>query len=196
MQFLRVLPNPWAAIDKDGHPCGVCPRDPGSDGGGPGQFVGARLDREHTEILQNFGKSAKFGDHAKYEIRSAMQRTKYAYLGISSTDDALAAQLGAKEAIELPITSYYKERLREGALIPFDSATAKLAGIPFTPPAQYLAFRAQQAAEAAADGASGAPAGAPLEGQELPADGVSRASGLDALAATPRKRSSSTTSEA
>src|SRR5512138_2908400 len=50
MNVLRVFPNPWAAFDKEGLPCGVCPRDPESDGGAPGQYVGARVDRKRTKV--------------------------------------------------------------------------------------------------------------------------------------------------
>lgn len=124
MDFLNVYPNPFSAFDKDGHPCGVCPRDTDADAGGPGQFVGARLDDERTKVLQDFGKMAP------HEIRSPRQSTKYSYLGIASDDADLATKLQSKEAVRLPATRYYKDRLIEGSIIAADKATAALARLP------------------------------------------------------------------
>src|SRR5215216_859286 len=111
MTTLRVLPNPWSAFDKDGHPCGVCPRDPDADAGGPGHYVGARVDPKRTKVLQDFGKMAA------HELRSPLQSTKYVYLGISSDDPELATKLIAATPIEIPRTKYYCDRIREGALL-------------------------------------------------------------------------------
>lgn len=124
MEFLFVLPNPYSAFDKDGHPCGVCPRDPDADAGGPGQFVGARVDSDKTEVLQNFGKNAP------HELRSPMQSTKYSYLGVASDDLELATKLSDKDPIRLPCTRYYRDRLVEGSILAADSQTAKLASVP------------------------------------------------------------------
>lgn len=137
MQVLRVMPNPFVAFDRDGDPCAVVPRDP-DDGGGPLQFVGARLDRERTKKLQDFGRS-KFGDNERFEIRSAKQSTKYSYMGVASDDRGLAAQLATKDPIDLPSTKYYKARLKEGSLIPADEATAKRVGLQFVPVAVLFA---------------------------------------------------------
>lgn len=123
MEFLFVYPNPYAAFDKDGHPCGVCPRDPDADAGGPGQFVGARVDKDKTEILQDFGKMAA------HELRSPMQRTKYSYLGIASDDPELPGKLASKEPVRLPRTKFYRERLIEGSLLAADAATARSANV-------------------------------------------------------------------
>lgn len=150
MQVLRVLPNPWAAVDKDGHPCGLCPRDPESDGGGPGLFVGARVDRAKTKVLQNFG-TGPFGDNSLHEIRSPRQVTKYSYLGVSSDDPQLAEQLGTKDAIEVPSTKYYRDRLIEGSLIPADVETARKVRVPFAAPAAFYAARAQALQAAASE---------------------------------------------
>lgn len=200
MQTMRVYPNPFSAFDKDGDPCGVCPRDPESDGGGPGQFVGARIDRNETKVLQDFGKSVKFGDHARHELRSPLQKTKYSYLGVASSDPELAALLASKEPVEIPITSYYKERLREGSIIPADAETARRARAPFTPPAQVFAFRSMKSVPA--------PETVPIEvacaevtvggsavAREIPASDSPVAPVADSNSVT-RKRSSKAESEA
>jgi hypothetical protein len=131
MNVLRVFPNPFSARDKTGAPCGVCPRDPESDGGGPGQFVGARLDRGNTKVLQKLKK----GD----DIRSPMQRTAYEFLGVSALDPELAAKLMNAEPIEVPRTKYYRDRIAEGSLIAADEATARVAKGRFVEPKAFFA---------------------------------------------------------
>lgn len=144
MQTLAVYPNPFAAFDGSGIPCGVCPRDPEADAGGPGRFVGARIDPKRTEVLQDFAAlhtkryGAKLGALvAKHEIRSPRQKTVYEYMGIASSDPDLGAKLAAKDPIEIPATKFYKDRLREGALLPADAATAQACRLPsFIPVAE------------------------------------------------------------
>jgi hypothetical protein len=195
---MRVYPNPFSAFDRDGDPCGVCPRDPESDGGGPGQFVGARIDRKETRVLQDFGKSVKFGDHSQHELRSPLQKTKYSYLGISSNDPELAASLASKDPVEIPVTSYYKERIREGSIVPADAETAKRARVPFTPPSQLFAFQSMKNAPAAEEApvevaSAVVVAGGPAVTLELP-DSDSSASTADSN--LTRKHSSKAESEA
>jgi hypothetical protein len=180
---LSVYPNPWAAFDKNGVPCAVCPRDPEADGGVPGSYVGARVDKKHTKVLQDFaaGYVAKFGAAvakklAEQEHRSPIQATYYEYLGISALDPELAEKLAAKAPIEIPATKYYKERIREGALIAADKATAtrcKVAG--WAEPAAYFAARAlsKAAVEAVEAIAEGADAATETTSDAAPADAVS-----------------------
>lgn len=123
MDTLLVYPNPWAAFDKTGLPCGVCPRDVELDAGGPGRFVGARLDTKNTKVLQKFEKP-------QHEIRSARQLTRYEFMGIAASDPNLGTLLAAKDPIEIPASKYYKERLREGSLLAANEATARAAKLP------------------------------------------------------------------
>ncbi len=145
MQMLLVYPNPWSAFDKDGVPCGVCPRDPEADAGGPGLFVGARVDKTRTKVLQDFaaqhGGGARGAKLAAHELRSPMQRTLYSYMGVASDADDLAELLAAKDPIEVPATKYYRDRLVEGSLVAADEATAKAARVPFTPPKDFFALK-------------------------------------------------------
>lgn len=150
MQTLAVYPNPFAAFDGNGVPCGVCPRDPEADAGGPGRFVGARVDPKRTEVLQDFAAlhskryGAKLGAAvAKHEIRSPRQKTVYEYMGVASSDPDLGAKLAAKEPIQVPATKFYKDRLREGALLPADAVTAQACRLPsFVPIAEAFKRRA------------------------------------------------------
>ncbi len=173
MQTLLVYPNPWAAFDRNGVPCGVCPRDPEADAGGPGRFVGARVDSKNTRVLQDFaaGYTAKFGAAvakklAEQEHRSPIQATFYEYLGVASLDPELADKLSAKEPVEIPATKYYKDRIREGSLLAADKATSDKARLPmFTAPAEYFKSRALAKVETPAVAAAPAVA---LDAQSLP----------------------------
>jgi hypothetical protein len=128
--FLRVFPNPWAARDKDGVPCGVCPRDVEKDGGGRASFVGARIDPQHTKVLQEL---------AETEIRKPQQRTRYQFMGLAADDPQLREKMLALEPIELPETRYYKDQIAQGALLAADAATAAKARIKEFTPRQPLA---------------------------------------------------------
>jgi hypothetical protein len=145
MKSFRVYPNPWSAHDKDGIPCGMCPRDPDADAGGPGAYVGATVDSARTEVLQKLEK----GD----DIRSARQKTVYLYMGVTSSDPELASKLLALEPIDLPSTKYYRDRVAEGSLLCADKTSAETARFKFfVPPAQVLSrFISAKAEEPAAE---------------------------------------------
>lgn len=215
MQTLRVYPNPFAALDKHGTPCGLCPRDPDADAGGPGLFVGARPDKKNTQILQDFQTehTEKLGARAgamaaKGEIRSPMQLTRYEFMGVSSLDPELAAKLAAKDPIEIPATKYYKAELRSGSLIPADIETSRAAKLPrFVPPAEFFKRYAPAPAplpetpglEPLPDSpnakgelleAPALPDGEAREGVTLPADGVARTVELEASTKTTKRNRS------
>lgn len=130
--MIKVYPNPWKALDADGDPCAVVPRDPIGDGGGPGSFVGARIDAARTKM----GPELRKGD----DLRSRRQTTKFTFLGIASNDPDLSSLLAAAEPVEVPATRYYRDRLLDGSLLPADAETASAVKMrAFTPPAQALA---------------------------------------------------------
>lgn len=182
METLLVYPNPFASLDKDGDPCAVCPRDTDADAGGPGRFVGARLDRARTKILQDFGKNAR------HELRSPRQSTKYSYLGIASNDPELANKLLAKEPIELPRTKFYQDRLREGAIIPADERTARAAEMRLYVAPEVRLAPFMKTGEAL-------PEGSRREGIDAPADGTEQEV-VVTESPTTKKRSSKAESEA
>jgi hypothetical protein len=177
MQTLLVYPNPWSAFDKNGVPCGVCPRDPEADAGGPGQYVGARVDKDRTKILQDFaaihgggGRGAKL---AKHELRSPMQATYYQYMGVASSDPKLAELLAAKDPIEIPATKYYRDRLQEGSLIPATAETAQAARLRgFTAPKDFFALKAHQSEPPTDLGSQGLPQSPDAAGNVLDAPAV------------------------
>ena len=188
---LLVYPNPWSAFDKNGLPCGVCPRDPYEDAGGPGQFVGARVDKDRTKVLQDFaamhgggGRGAKL---AKHELRSPMQETRYQYMGVASDDPLLGELLAGKDPIEIPLTKYYRDRLQEGSLLAADEATAKVARLPrFTSPKDIFAAKTQSTALPEVAGFTGLPPSPDAAGNLLEAP----------AAATPPVEVASATAEA
>jgi hypothetical protein len=108
---LRVLPNPYAALDGYGRPAGIVPCDP-HEHTPDRRFVGAHI----ADVVVH-------DDFPSHELRSNRQDTRWGF---------------ATEPVEIPRTHYYVERLREGALFPADEATARMAGIPFESPAKRL----------------------------------------------------------
>lgn len=132
---LLVYPNPWLALDKNGVPCAVCPRDPDKDAGGPLQFVGARIDRGKTRVTQKLEK----GD----DLRSPLQTTQYEYMGIAADDPELRQKLFALDPIEIPSTRYYRERLRDRSLLSSNEVCAEVV--------RRTAFEAEEAKRVQAD---------------------------------------------
>lgn len=149
---IKVWPNPWgvhpssAVRGQPGHhstivngrPCGVCVTDP-DEGGEPGRLVGAWPDAEIIQVVR------------PGEIRNNRQRTAYTYLG-ESTDESepfdLALRLARREPVELALTNYYAERIRDGSLIAADMETARAAGSEayFMPVADLFPRLAREAA--------------------------------------------------
>jgi len=108
---VRVFPNPFAAMDAQGRPCGLCPSDP-DEGGEPGRFVGAHP-------VATF-----LGEEVKGEIRNRRQDTGYRFLDCSNSETRpfqLADELATKEPVSLVLTPYYRDRIADGSLI--DAAT-------------------------------------------------------------------------
>jgi len=128
---IRVYPNPWgvhpssahhhhghSTIDSRGKPCGVCMQDP-EDGGEPGRMVGTWVDAAITNPV------------TVGELRNARQRTGYSYLGESNDESSpfdLANRLSSKTPVELTLTQYYAERIRDGSLIAADLESARAVG--------------------------------------------------------------------
>jgi hypothetical protein len=171
---LRVYPNPWGVpprsifdiedaekakakdskvhvpsidpstvtIDHNGIPCGVCPLDkyehsPGSTGA---MGVGAVIQVDKTRVTQLLEP----GD----DQRSAMQKTVWAFMTVDADDPSLPKKLTDEDAVQLPHTAYYVERLQHGELVAADEETARVAGIPFEDPKKLIPRLADAAIKA------------------------------------------------
>lgn len=113
---LLVWPNPFHALDHEGHPAGILPVEPSGDGVktfDDRAFVGARLNAEFTF-------KAIVGT-----AQASEQRSKFAY-----TD----------EPVEVPATPYYKHAIARGEIFAADDFSAKAAGISlgYVDPAELL----------------------------------------------------------
>jgi hypothetical protein len=118
-KFLYVYPNPFIHIDHDGVPAGACQCDmPEHVGMTTRKWVGAELDPEGTKLLEKLSSE-------ELRYRDARQQTRFKF-------DFSAPTM-------LPITEYYKDRLRHGEILPADKSTATLGGLEFVPPIEALA---------------------------------------------------------
>ncbi len=111
---IRVHANPYAALDHDGRPSGAVMFDPVdhhpyAQDTEARRYVGAAIDLEKTVVFQKAAKDS---------AQSDMQETHWAF---------------SAEAVELPRTHYYLERIRAGELFAADAETAEHAGVKFVP---------------------------------------------------------------
>lgn len=105
-QSLRVLPNPYAFIHPEHGPQGACPVDNGGRWG-VRRWVGAELDSELTVITED-RESLKGADY-----RDNRQVTVFKF---------------SLEPVTVPATAYYRDRLRDGDLVPADKEQADKIG--------------------------------------------------------------------
>lgn len=141
---LVVFANPWVALDHKGRACGACACDPVHHTPDR-RFVGAEVDMERTKLLRN----PRPGD----VLRSVPQDTVWKF---------------DTGPVKLPITGYYKDKIRKGDLIAADAETAALAGIAFVDPTKTLAA-AKASAIQAFDSMYGSGAYEHLEGERATA---------------------------
>lgn len=131
MLRLKVKPNPYgihpkeiesgnsshATIDNDGRPCCVVMR-PVYESPNSMSFIGATFDPVNTY---------KTGEAT--ELRAASQKTAYLYLGVSTDDPEFNSKLEKAEPVEVNgEDDYYRQKLRNGVLIPCCIFSEKLAG--------------------------------------------------------------------
>lgn len=103
---IRVVSNPYSALDHKGRPCGIFPVEP--EGGSAVEYIGARIDRELTTV-----RVADKGD-----LRGSRMDTVFAF---------------RPEPVEVRASEYYRDGLKSGAILPADQASAEFAGLKFTP---------------------------------------------------------------
>jgi hypothetical protein len=121
LKVVRVIANPFLALDHKARPCGAFPQEPSAVGTHSG-YVGARIDRDKTVVH----RSKHPGD-----IREPLQDTVYSF---------------SSDPQEVPTTPYYAHAIRSGALFPADKQCADWAKVAFVEPGAAL-----KAAEAAAE---------------------------------------------
>jgi hypothetical protein len=135
---LRVFPNPWTHIDQFGNPAGTCPCDAFEHNPTPGARVGAHI------------AEAKL-------VRKGEVRTIAGKATVAIPHDHQVRWEYSADAVTLPNTAYYRERVREADLIAADEATATVCGIKFVEPKKALeAARAAATSEFDAQNGSGA----------------------------------------
>lgn len=139
-KLLRVLANPWLHIHiyADGVPRPACavPVDLAEHVPGPtNRCVGARIE----SVVETQKRLTMRVGTKSVQRRPKREEIYWAF---------------ASDPETIPNTGYYRDRIQEGALIPADAETAKLAGVPFVEPAQALAL-ARETAIAAFNAANG-----------------------------------------
>lgn len=102
---LLVWPNPFHAVDHEGHPAGILPYEPMGDGVNTfddRRFIGAMV---KAEVIQKF---------APGDGRQSVQRTGFVY---------------ADEPIRVHDSAYYRHAIARGEIFAADAASALLCGI-------------------------------------------------------------------
>jgi hypothetical protein len=122
--MLRVYPNPWAARDRHGKPCGVYPLDTEYS---VLAFIGAEVDRDATKVVSRgaLGPVIQFrhGDGTLLPQQDRRQRTSYKWRGMTA-DTVTPEGIIAAGALELPSTPFYRAGIHSGCLVAADKDTA------------------------------------------------------------------------
>lgn len=169
-KFLLVYPNPFIAIDHDGMPAGACPCDmPEHVGMTSRQWVAAELDPQGTVLLEKLS-----AEELRY--RDARQQTRFKF--------------AFGEPTKLPITEYYKDRLRSTELLAADKDTAHAAGLEFIAPADALAKSKAAALKkwAALHGPGEKPEGIDLLDKDIAAMGTAQQPTAPKQAESPKSK--------
>jgi hypothetical protein len=114
-QKLRVRVNPWLHTDDKGRPCCVVPLDPELKSTISGRYVGAQ------------------------PVVSKDPRSTVAVAGVQSNpgiweQNDVAWTFDTETVFELDNTAWYRQQIKDGALVAVDAATASLVGIRFVSP--------------------------------------------------------------
>lgn len=123
LKTLRVLPNPWLHLHPyaDGiwRPCCVVACDPVEHSPVPGRYVGAMPDVAVETVpaaTLRVGRSVVRTQRSRHDLYWKF----------------------ATEPVEIPNTGYYRDQIRQHALVAADAETAQAAGVKFVEPAQVL----------------------------------------------------------
>jgi hypothetical protein len=118
LKLLRVYADPYGALDHEGRPAHVCPKELPTSA--HDRWVGAHL---HADT-----KLKQVDAHVLESVRAGLhehpQDTLYDF------DEA---------PVELPVTPYYLQRIKHGEIVAADAATAREAGVKFEDPQLVIA---------------------------------------------------------
>jgi hypothetical protein len=136
MKMLQVIPNPYGVLDADGKPTAVVPCHSRH---APGEFVGAMRTMIESEPAQYVDVTRVVGGKKVVEQKLAQY------------DRSKASFTFSVEPVGVPadgtVGSYYRDRVREGALIAADPFTAQKCGVQFEQPEKILARERDKAAK-------------------------------------------------
>jgi hypothetical protein len=118
---LKVLANPYFALDANGMPAAMCRWDPEVGRPGAVEFIGVTIAR----------KQEPFEERSPFRKRATPRRP--------------AKLVYAQTPVEIPLTPMHRDYVRQGALLAADQPTARACLIFFVPPANALAQAKAQA---------------------------------------------------
>lgn len=139
-QRLRVVANPYHALDAQGRPAGAVPLDP-TRASGSVRYIGATL---AATVLERWGGKDRLGRPTFDPRGYGRQDTTWSF---------------SDEPVEIEDTPYHRQRLASRELFAADEATHATVfrgRVPFVPPADALAVAKADAA-AAFERETGAP---------------------------------------
>jgi hypothetical protein len=134
--MLQVLPNPYRVLDADGKPTAIVPCHPRH---APGEFVGATKTLHVLEDAKSIDIKKMVGGRQVIEKTLAQYDRSKASFEFSTEPVQVPA--------EGPVGAYYRDRVREGSLLPADRATAQKCGVPFESAEKAVAKERNAAAE-------------------------------------------------
>ncbi len=116
---IRVVANPYCALDADGNPCGAVSLDPDAANGAE-RHIGAK---RTTTTLVKFGGVDALGRTVADPRGAGLYATTWAF---------------SAEPVTVHDTAYHRQRLACGELFPADRETARALGVAFVEPEKAL----------------------------------------------------------
>jgi hypothetical protein len=120
--YLRVLPNPFAALDANGMPSGAVRYDPEVGRPGVVHYIGVEVERKPID------------DKANLQRAPREQHREVTYVW-------------AQRPVEIPATAFHVDLVRTGQILAADQPTARACKIWFVDPAKALEQARAQAIE-------------------------------------------------
>jgi len=122
---LRVVPNPYCALDGEGRPAGLVPKE--------------------REMVHRFANVHAGYVGGRWELDPEVPPTDYGRGDPRYPSRPVVARFDSGE-VSLADTIYYRDRIRCGELIAADAETARTVGVPLVPVDEALVIARQTAA--------------------------------------------------